>query len=115
LPANEFEFPPAIDIFCGSGGTHEGGGPGLAAMELDAVIQRALVKSDYEQHSSEARGHGTGMDQEGRGVADRAMQPILDPLADMRARARLWQGQAQVVRNVGERQCLSVRRRATTI
>src|SRR5438128_684149 len=34
--------------------------PGMAAHELNAVIQQALVKSGYEKFSSEARGHGTG-------------------------------------------------------
>jgi Xaa-Pro aminopeptidase len=34
--------------------------PGMAAMELNAAIQQALVKPGYERFSGEARGHGTG-------------------------------------------------------
>ncbi|MGA7776321.1 MAG: Xaa-Pro peptidase family protein [Paraburkholderia sp.] len=50
--------------------------PGMAAMELNAVIQQALVKSDYEQYSSEARGHGTG---HGTGMDPEEEAPWIGP------------------------------------
>ncbi len=34
--------------------------PGLTASELNSVIQRPLIETEYEQYSREARGHGTG-------------------------------------------------------
>ena len=50
--------------------------PGMAAMELNAVIQQALVKSNYEQYSSEARGHGTG---HGTGMDPEEEAPWIGP------------------------------------
>lgn len=50
--------------------------PGMAAMELNAVIQQALVKSGYEQYSSEARGHGTG---HGTGMDPEEEAPWIGP------------------------------------
>jgi Xaa-Pro aminopeptidase len=50
--------------------------PGMAAMELNAVIQQALVKSNYEQFSSEARGHGTG---HGTGMDPEEEAPWIGP------------------------------------
>lgn len=50
--------------------------PGIAAMELNAVIQQALVKSGYEQFSSEARGHGTG---HGTGMDPEEEAPWIGP------------------------------------
>ncbi len=50
--------------------------PGMAAMELNAVIQQALVKSGYEQFSSEARGHGTG---HGTGMDPEEEAPWIGP------------------------------------
>ena len=51
-------------------------GPGMAAMELNAVIQQALVKSGYEQYSSEAKGHGTG---HGTGMDPEEEAPWIGP------------------------------------
>lgn len=50
--------------------------PGMAAMELNAVIQQALVKSGYEQYSSEAKGHGTG---HGTGMDPEEEAPWIGP------------------------------------
>jgi Xaa-Pro aminopeptidase len=50
--------------------------PGMAAMELNAVIQAALVKSGYEQYSSEAKGHGTG---HGTGMDPEEEAPWIGP------------------------------------
>lgn len=50
--------------------------PGLMAMELNAVIQQALVKSGYERFSSEARGHGTG---HGTGMDPEEEAPWIGP------------------------------------
>ncbi|WP_144146899.1 M24 family metallopeptidase [Paraburkholderia sp. BCC1884] len=50
--------------------------PGMAATELNAVIQQALVKSNYEQYSSEARGHGTG---HGTGMDPEEEAPWIGP------------------------------------
>jgi len=50
--------------------------PGMAAMDLNAVIQQALVKSGYEQFSSEARGHGTG---HGTGMDPEEEAPWIGP------------------------------------
>jgi Xaa-Pro aminopeptidase len=50
--------------------------PGMAALELNAVIQQALVKSGYEQYSSEARGHGTG---HGTGMDPEEEAPWIGP------------------------------------
>ena len=50
--------------------------PGLAAMELNTVIQQALVKSGYEKFSSEARGHGTG---HGTGMDPEEEAPWIGP------------------------------------
>jgi len=50
--------------------------PGMAAFELNAVIQKALVKSGYEQFSSEARGHGTG---HGTGMDPEEEAPWIGP------------------------------------
>jgi Xaa-Pro aminopeptidase len=50
--------------------------PGMAAMEVNAVIQQALVKSNYEQYSSEARGHGTG---HGTGMDPEEEAPWIGP------------------------------------
>lgn len=50
--------------------------PGMAALELNAVIQKALVKSGYEQFSSEARGHGTG---HGTGMDPEEEAPWIGP------------------------------------
>lgn len=50
--------------------------PGMAATELNAVIQQALVKSGYEQYSSEAKGHGTG---HGTGMDPEEEAPWIGP------------------------------------
>ncbi len=50
--------------------------PGIAAMELNTVIQQALVKSGYEKYSSEARGHGTG---HGTGMDPEEEAPWIGP------------------------------------
>ncbi|MDQ2803604.1 MAG: M24 family metallopeptidase [Pseudomonadota bacterium] len=50
--------------------------PGMAAMELNAVIQQALVKSGYERFSSEAPGHGTG---HGTGMDPEEEAPWIGP------------------------------------
>lgn len=50
--------------------------PGLVASELNAVIQQALIKSGYEQFSSEARGHGTG---HGTGMDPEEEAPWIGP------------------------------------
>ena len=49
---------------------------GMAAHELNAVIQQALVKSGYERFSSEARGHGTG---HGTGMDPEEEAPWIGP------------------------------------
>jgi Xaa-Pro aminopeptidase len=48
----------------------------MAAHELNAVIQQALVKSGYERFSSEARGHGTG---HGTGMDPEEEAPWIGP------------------------------------
>lgn len=50
--------------------------PGMTAMELNAIIQQALVKSGYEKFSSEARGHGTG---HGTGMDPEEEAPWIGP------------------------------------
>lgn len=50
--------------------------PGMAATELNSVIQQALVKSGYEKFSSEARGHGTG---HGTGMDPEEEAPWIGP------------------------------------
>jgi Xaa-Pro aminopeptidase len=50
--------------------------PGIMAMQLNAVIQQALVKSGYERFSSEARGHGTG---HGTGMDPEEEAPWIGP------------------------------------
>ena len=50
--------------------------PGLPASAVNATIQQALVKSGYEQYSSEARGHGTG---HGTGMDPEEEQPWIGP------------------------------------
>lgn len=50
--------------------------PGLTASELNAVIQGAIVKSGFEQFSSEARGHGTG---HGTGMDPEEEAPWIGP------------------------------------
>lgn len=50
--------------------------PGIAARELNAVIQKALVESGYERYSSEARGHGTG---HGTGMDPEEEAPWIGP------------------------------------
>ena len=50
--------------------------PGMAAHELNTVIQQALVKSGYEKFSSEARGHGTG---HGTGMDPEEEAPWIGP------------------------------------
>lgn len=50
--------------------------PGIAATELNTVIQQALVKSGYEKYSSEARGHGTG---HGTGMDPEEEAPWIGP------------------------------------
>jgi len=50
--------------------------PGMAAHELNTVIQQALVKSGYERFSSEARGHGTG---HGTGMDPEEEAPWIGP------------------------------------
>lgn len=50
--------------------------PGIRAMDLNAVIQRALVKSGFERFSSEARGHGTG---HGTGMDPEEEAPWIGP------------------------------------
>ena len=50
--------------------------PGLKASELNAVIQNAIVKSGFEQFSSEARGHGTG---HGTGMDPEEEAPWIGP------------------------------------
>lgn len=50
--------------------------PGMLAMELNAVIQQALVASGYERYSSEAKGHGTG---HGTGMDPEEEAPWIGP------------------------------------
>ncbi|KAJ6097021.1 hypothetical protein N7486_007767 [Penicillium sp. IBT 16267x] len=50
--------------------------PGITASDLNEVIQKALVKSGYEEYSSEARGHGTG---HGTGMDPEEEQPWIGP------------------------------------
>ncbi|KAJ5609970.1 hypothetical protein N7510_006689 [Penicillium lagena] len=50
--------------------------PGITASDLNVVIQKALVKSGYEEYSSEARGHGTG---HGTGMDPEEEQPWIGP------------------------------------
>lgn len=50
--------------------------PGLRAMDLNAVIQRALVETGYERFSSEAKGHGTG---HGTGMDPEEEAPWIGP------------------------------------
>jgi Xaa-Pro aminopeptidase len=50
--------------------------PGMQALELNAVIQRALVESGYERYSGEARGHGTG---HGTGMDPEEESPWIGP------------------------------------
>jgi Xaa-Pro aminopeptidase len=50
--------------------------PGMLAMELNAVIQQALVASGYERFSSEAKGHGTG---HGTGMDPEEEAPWIGP------------------------------------
>ena len=45
-------------------------------MELNAVIQQALVATGYERYSSEARGHGTG---HGTGMDPEEEAPWIGP------------------------------------
>ncbi|KAJ9616319.1 hypothetical protein H2200_000037 [Cladophialophora chaetospira] len=52
------------------------GRPGMTASELNAFMQQALVKSGYEQYSSEARGHGTG---HGTGMDPEEEAPWIGP------------------------------------
>jgi Xaa-Pro aminopeptidase len=50
--------------------------PGITAGTLNAAIQQALVKSGYEQFSSEAKGHGTG---HGTGMDPEEEAPWIGP------------------------------------
>lgn len=50
--------------------------PGMLAADLNAVIQRALVETGYEKHSSEAKGHGTG---HGTGMDPEEEAPWIGP------------------------------------
>lgn len=50
--------------------------PGITASDLNTTIQQALLKSGYEQYSSEARGHGTG---HGTGMDPEEEQPWIGP------------------------------------
>lgn len=50
--------------------------PGMRAMDLNAVIQQALVESGYERYSSEAKGHGTG---HGTGMDPEEEAPWIGP------------------------------------
>lgn len=50
--------------------------PGMLAMDLNAVVQRALVESGHERFSSEARGHGTG---HGTGMDPEEEAPWIGP------------------------------------
>ncbi|RAO67517.1 uncharacterized protein BHQ10_003529 [Talaromyces amestolkiae] len=50
--------------------------PGITASDLNKAIQQALLKSGYEQYSSEARGHGTG---HGTGMDPEEEQPWIGP------------------------------------
>jgi Xaa-Pro aminopeptidase len=50
--------------------------PGMLAMELNGVIQRALVATGYERYSSEAKGHGTG---HGTGMDPEEEAPWIGP------------------------------------
>ena len=50
--------------------------PGMSAASLNTAIQQALVKTGYEQYSSEARGHGTG---HGTGMDPEEEQPWIGP------------------------------------
>ena len=52
------------------------GKPGMTASELNQFMQQALVKSGYEQYSSEARGHGTG---HGTGMDPEEEAPWIGP------------------------------------
>ncbi len=50
--------------------------PGMVASELNAAIQRDLVRSGFEEFSSEARGHGTG---HGTGMDPEEEAPWIGP------------------------------------
>lgn len=50
--------------------------PGLAACELNSVIQQSIVASGFEEFSSEARGHGTG---HGTGMDPEEEAPWIGP------------------------------------
>lgn len=50
--------------------------PGMLACDLNAVIQKSIVGSGYEEYSSEARGHGTG---HGTGMDPEEEQPMIHP------------------------------------
>jgi Xaa-Pro aminopeptidase len=50
--------------------------PGMVASELNAVIQADLVRSGFEEYSSEARGHGTG---HGTGMDPEEEAPWIGP------------------------------------
>lgn len=50
--------------------------PDMRAMDLNAVIQRALVETGYERYSSEAKGHGTG---HGTGMDPEEEAPWIGP------------------------------------
>jgi len=50
--------------------------PGITANDLNTTIQQALVKSGFEQFSSEARGHGTG---HGTGMDPEEEAPWIGP------------------------------------
>ncbi|KIV78647.1 hypothetical protein PV11_06279 [Exophiala sideris] len=52
------------------------GRPGMTASELNGFMQKALVKSGFEQYSSEARGHGTG---HGTGMDPEEEAPWIGP------------------------------------
>ena len=54
----------------------EHGRPGMTASQLNSFMQQALVKSGYEQYSSEARGHGTG---HGTGMDPEEEAPWIGP------------------------------------
>ena len=51
--------------------------PGITANDLNTTIQQALVKSGFEQFSSEARGHGTG---HGTGMDPKRRRPGSGPV-----------------------------------
>lgn len=72
--------PEKIAIVKAAAGAVEAGlaaaRPGITAADLNTVMQEELVRSGYEKHSGEARGHGTG---HGTGMDPEEESPWIGP------------------------------------